>query len=84
MEAKQALEIIRALETIGKALDMEPSQVGSFVCFCDEKKISVINEAATIYNQFIDADIVTRGKMMGIEITEYKGGYMTETILSER
>jgi len=83
MDTQTAIDIIKALDTIGTALDMEPNSVGAFACFYDEKKIAIINEAAKLYNEFHGADIVERGRLIGLEITQCDGGYQTSTVLSE-
>ena len=68
-KVKQALEIKKALETLADYLDMTPQQIASQVSFLDDKKYKKLVEASKVWNKFQDSDIVTRGKMLGFEVT---------------
>jgi hypothetical protein len=74
MKTQEALNIRDALITLSKALDMDIQKVASYVCLFDDKRYAVLKEASKIWNEFHDASIVERGKMMGIKITEYEPG----------
>ena len=68
-KVKQALEIRKALETLADSLDMTPQEIASQVSFLDDKKHKKLVEASKVWNKFQDSDIVTRGKMLGFEVT---------------
>jgi hypothetical protein len=70
MEINEALEIKRALVVLGKALDLEPVQVASKVCFLDSNRFNILKEASELWNKFEDASLVERGAMMGMTIME--------------
>lgn len=84
MNTKEALEIVRALQTIGDALDMTVTSVGSFVCFYDEAKMATLNEAINLVNAFIDADVVECGRLIGLHTEQCDEGFSTTCVLSDR
>ena len=69
MKTKQALKIKEAILTLSDYLDMTPQQVGSNVCFLDKERFAKLKAASDIWNTFDNADIVERGKMLGIEVS---------------
>ena len=69
MDARQALDIRNALSTLSTALDLEFKEVATRVCFFDEEIGKILKEASDTWCAFEDAEIVERGKMLGLEIT---------------
>ena len=68
MEARKAIEIKKAILTLSELLEIDPQELVSSICFLNKERFSKIKEASEVWNAFDEADIVTRGKMLGIEI----------------
>ena len=68
METQKALEIKKAIFTLSDFLEIEPQELVSSICFLNKERFSKIKEASEVWNAFDEADIVTRGKMLGIDI----------------
>lgn len=71
MNTREALDIKKALVTLADTLGMTVQQVATNVCFLDQNKGDILLEASRLWNEFDDADIKTRGALLGIEITTY-------------
>ncbi len=70
MKTQTALDIIQAIETISKALDIPLKDVAERIIFLDKNKRNILLEAQKKWIEFYDAGIVERGAMLGIKITE--------------
>jgi hypothetical protein len=70
MDTKTALEVKQALLTLSDVLDIEFQQVAARVCLLDEGRGAILKEASDKWNEFDDADIVARGAMLGLTVTE--------------
>jgi len=70
MEIRKALEIRKAIITLSDALDIKPKDIALNICFLDEEKYKILVAASETWEKFSNVDVVTRGKMLGIEITE--------------
>ena len=68
MEARKAIEIKKAILTLSELLEIDPQELVSSICFLNKERFSKIKEASEVWNAFDEADIVTRGKMLGIEV----------------
>ena len=66
---EQALRVREALITLCDFLDMPFIQVAGNVCLLDKKMMDRLTGASAIWTKFIKADVVERGKMLGIEVT---------------
>jgi hypothetical protein len=85
MAMREAQDIVRALETLAKVAGVTVQDQAIRSAFFDNDVYAKYVEAVDLHNKFIDADIVTRGAMLGIKITEHEGGsYSTEMELSAR
>jgi hypothetical protein len=71
MDIEKALEIKKSLLTLMDVLNMEFNDLVAQICFYDDEKLKVLKEASDLWNKFDDADIVERGKMLGINVTVY-------------
>jgi len=70
MTTQEALDIKKALLTLSDALNLDFNQVAARVCLLDDDKGAILKQASDLWNEFDDASMVDRGKMLGIEITE--------------
>ncbi len=68
METQKAIEIKKAIFTLSDYLEIQPQELVSSICFLNKERFSKIKEASEVWNAFDEADIVTRGKMLGINI----------------
>lgn len=82
MDTQQALNIIDAIQTLAEACGEKPQEFLNTLCVFWGHRMPILNEAIQINNKFIKADIVERGKMMGIAIHKAEdGSYETEEIV---
>lgn len=72
MNTQKALEIKKALFTISDLLEIEPQELVNSICFLNKERFSKIKQASDIWNEFDDADLVSRGKMLGFTISPSK------------
>lgn len=73
MTHKKAVDFVRAIETISETLGIEQQQLANTLhTFCDDS--GKVKELIRLYNEFLGADLVTRGKMFGYEITLTEDG----------
>ena len=70
MEIQKALDIKRALLTLSDVLDISPKLIASYIGLFNNEKYDILIEASNIWNVFDSANLVERGKMLGIEIIE--------------
>ena len=68
METQKAIEIKKAIFTLSDYLEIQPQELVSSICFLNKERFSKLKEASQVWNAFDEADIVTRGKMLGIDI----------------
>jgi len=71
MDIKKALEIKKAIITLSDYLGMTPQEVARNICFLDKIRGGKMIEASNAWNKFDNADIVSKGKMLGLTI-EFK------------
>ena len=72
---KEALEIKKALLLLADFTGMTPQELVSSICFLDKKMFNLFKDASDKWNSFEDEkDIVKRGAMIGIKITNRQGG----------
>lgn len=83
LATKDALKVVEALDTLAAFLGLEPHTAGAYLAFFSDERTAKLNEAIRLHNEFREAPIVERGRMLGITITECDGGYSAETVLSE-
>lgn len=74
MEINKALKVRDSLITLSEVLEMEFNQLVAQICFYDDVKFKILKDASDSWSEFENADIVTRGNMLGITITEYNPG----------
>lgn len=74
MEIEKALKVKEALITLSDVLGMNVNEVAANMCLFSKGRQKIIIDASEACNEFDNADIVKRGKMLGIEITECGGG----------
>jgi hypothetical protein len=70
MKTKEALEIKKAIICLADFLKIEPQNLVSSICFLDKEKFAKFKEASDLWNIFEESDIVTRGSLLGITITQ--------------
>jgi hypothetical protein len=69
MTHSDALKIVDGFEMIAECAGVETQEVIKRSMFFDEKVHAVVNEAIKLRNEFLGADMVQRGKFLGINIT---------------
>lgn len=69
METRKAIDITDALGVLAAAFDSDVTHIAALVCFMDDKRIAVMREAIDESNKFYGSDVVSRGKMLGLDIT---------------
>ena len=72
MDTQKSLEVKKALFTISDLLGIEPQELVNSICFLKKERFLKIKEASDIWNEFDDADFVTRGKMLGFTVSSSK------------
>jgi hypothetical protein len=72
MELLKAIEVKKALFTISDLLEIEPQQLVNSICLLNKDRYAKIKEASDIWNTFDDADLVTRGSILGLNIKLHK------------
>ena len=72
MNTKKALEIKKALFTISELLEIEPQELVNSICFLHKERFPKIKQASDLWNEFENADLVNRAKMLGITISSSK------------
>ena len=84
MTIQTALDIKAALILLSETLHQDFNKTASNICLFDNEKFEILKEASKLWNEFQAADIVERGKMLGLKIkTLDENSYETEIILSE-
>ena len=82
MTANQAIDIMNATRLLAETFGEEHQEFLSTLCIFWKERMAILNEAITIKNKFLNADIVERGDMLGIKIHRSDGGgYETEEIV---
>jgi hypothetical protein len=82
MTANQAIDIMNATRLLAETFGEDHQEFLSTLCIFWKERMAIINEAITIKNKFLNADIVERGDMLGIKIHRSDGGgYETEEIV---
>ena len=69
MNTAKAIEVKKALFTISELLEVEPQELVNSICLLNKERFAKIREASDLWNEFDEADIVTRGKMLGYKVT---------------
>jgi hypothetical protein len=69
MKLQKALEIKKALFAISDLLEIEPQELVSSICFLDKQRFKKIKDASDVWNEFDDADINERAKMLGFTLS---------------
>lgn len=72
MTPNEAIDIMKALALIGKTMGLSVQQVASTVALLNPKGHKKLVEASKLYREFCEANLVKRGEMLGIKITEFK------------
>ena len=72
MNTQKALEIKKAIFTISDLLEIEPQDLVNSICLLNKERFLKIKKASDIWNEFDDADLVNRGKMLGFTISSSK------------
>ena len=72
MNTQKALEIKKAIFTISDLLEIEPQDLVNSICLLNKERFSKIKKAADIWTEFDDADLVSRGNMLGFTISSSK------------
>ena len=79
MDTQKALDVKKAIFLFAEIFDTTPDDiVGSISCFSDER-FEILKDASLTWNKFESADIVERGKMLGIKITIDNGKKIIES-----
>ena len=69
MEILDCLKIVESIELLSKELDLSVLHIFQRIAFMDSKKAAKLADIIKIHDKFISADIVERGKMLGIKIS---------------
>jgi hypothetical protein len=68
----KAIEIKKALIAISDFMEIDAQIIVNRICLYDKKLMSKFKNASDIWNEFDNADIVERGKMLGVTVIERK------------
>lgn len=68
MTTEKALDVKNALSTISELLEISPQEVVNAICLLNREWYRPFEDASKTWTKFYDADIVDRGKMLGIDI----------------
>lgn len=68
MTTEKALDVKNALSTISELLEISPQEVVNAICLLNRERYRPSEDASETWTKFYDADIVDRGKMLGIDI----------------
>ena len=63
-----AIDVVEAIDTIATYLDLTFEQTAINISFFDQEKLDKINQAINLRQEFAKADLVERGKMIGLNI----------------
>ena len=69
MNTQEAIDVVKAIETLADYMDMDFSHIAGNICFLDKEKGAKLRKAVDLYNEFIESDITKRGELLGIKIT---------------
>ena len=68
----KAIEIKKALISISDFMEIDAQIIVNRICLYDKKLMSKFKNASDIWNEFDNADIVERGKILGVTVIERK------------
>jgi hypothetical protein len=72
MKINKALDIKKALLTLSEELNISWHDLIARICFFDKAPHDILVDASNTWNEFDNADIVERGRMLGITVTVTK------------
>ena len=70
MDTKRALEIKKALLLIAEVFDSNVRAIASCLAILNLDRYKILVKASDLWNNFDQAGLVERGKMLGVTITE--------------
>lgn len=69
MDIQQALDIKKSILTIADSFNMEDQKVAEHIVLGDKDRHKIMMSAHNLWNEFDDAPIEKRAKMLGFTVT---------------